>query len=105
MYHRGTILGFAGSYMSGLGHLVIEDDRRGVVSVPCDNGPTVRALQAAFGDVIAPGHSVDSEGGHVGKRAYYCYDDLGLILAGFVPVDEAPSELEEAYENEEAEAL
>jgi hypothetical protein len=53
---RGTIEGFSGSWGSGLGFLIIDGQ-----PVPCDNAATVRALDACFGGVIAPGHLVDQE--------------------------------------------
>lgn len=99
--YRGAIVEFKGSWGSGLGVLVIDDDRRGRVEVPCDNGPTVRALQAAFGEVIGGAHNVEREGGHVGKRIYYAMDEFGLVLGGFVPEDEAPGECVEHYETQE----
>lgn len=49
---KGMIREFHGSWMSGLGTLVIEDELGCIHHVPCDNAPTVRALEGAFGDVI-----------------------------------------------------
>ncbi len=54
--------------------------------------------------MITPGHSVDPEGGHIGQGIYWEYDDPGLMMAGFMPVDEAPPELAEDYEKMIAEA-
>ncbi len=95
----GTILAFYGG-MSGLGHLQIVDENGANQMIPCDNGPTVRALDSAFGDVIAPGHTVSPSGGHVNEQVYWWYDDIGLVMAGFCPVDEASDELIEMYESE-----
>lgn len=86
--NRGIIKGFEGSWGSGIGHLVIEDSETGAEErVPCENGPTVRALESAFGDVIGAGHNVESEGGHVGQEIYWDYDEMGLMLGGFTPVN------------------
>ena len=79
--NRGTITGFQGSWGSGLGYLVIDG-----IPIACENASTVRALEAAFGDVIAPGHTVDQEA-IKGKEIYWSMDDMGLILAGFTPVE------------------
>ena len=80
--HRGTITGFQGTWGSGLGCLLVD-----YVRVLCENAPTVRALEGAFGDVIAPGHTVNQEA-IIGREIYYSMDDLGLVLGGFTPVDE-----------------
>ena len=93
---KGTIAGFGGSWGSGLGHLRFED---GTV-VHCENAPTVRALESAFGNVIGPGHTVNPHGDHVGQTIYYSTDDFG-ILDGFTPEDEAPPEIVRQYENEQ----
>lgn len=91
--NRGKILAFHGSWMSGLATLVIEDFvTKEQVSVYCENGPTVRALEGCFGNVIGNAHSVKGDGGHVGKEVYYSTDELG-ILNGFTPVDAASDEI------------
>lgn len=98
---KGKITGFSGSFGSGIGYLGVDDEKDGHVEVPCDNGPTVRSLQAAFGNAIGPGHTVNSEGGHVGQTIYYVMDDMDLCLGGFVPEDDATEALVEAYESQE----
>ncbi len=96
---RGTILAFYGAHLSGLAHLQIVDSDSGVSTmVPCENGATVRAMESAFGDVIAPGHTVDPAGNHVNQEVYWSMDDYGLAMGVFCPVDEAPPELIEMYE-------
>ena len=84
-YHTGEIVGFSGSWGSGIGFLSFRDEEGGEHSIPCDNGPTVRALDAAFGDIIAPGHTVDC-GALEGKRVAWWLDDMGLMLGGFAPL-------------------
>lgn len=93
---KGTITSFRGSWGSGLGYLVIDE-----VPVPCENAQTVRALEGAFGDVIAPGHSVNQEA-IVGQEIYYSVDELG-ILDGFTPVEDAPPELKKVFEQDQEE--
>ena len=83
--HLGTIQGFSGSWGSGVGFLSFLNDDGSEYSVPCDNGATVRALDAAFGDVISPGHCVDVSA-ICGQRVAWFYDDMGLMLGGFLPV-------------------
>ncbi len=99
MIHKGRIQLFSGSFMSGLAKLTIEDERRGLVEVMCDNAPTVRALEGAFGNVIGAGHTVNTRGGHVGQEIYYLTDGIG-ILDGFTPVDDAPPEMVRMYEED-----
>jgi hypothetical protein len=79
---KGVITGFSGSWMSGLGYLLVDG-----VPVPCENAPTVRALDACFGDVIAEGCTVNQEA-IIGRQIYYSMDDMRLVLGGFTPVDE-----------------
>ena len=85
---HGIIKEFHGSWGSGLGHLVIEDIETGLVQgVPCDNGPTVRALESAFGEVIGDAHDVKNGGSHINQKIEWDYDDMGLMLGWFAPVE------------------
>jgi len=94
MIHRGTILGFEGSWGSGLGFLILEDsETHGLMRIPCENGSAVRALEAAFGNVIGRAHDVKGNGGHIGKEIYWSYDEMGLVLAGFTPVESGSLEM------------
>jgi hypothetical protein len=95
MIEKGTITGFAGTHMSGLGYLLIDG-----MPIPCENAPTVRALEGCFGKVIGGEHNVLPDGGHLGQEIYYSTNAFG-ILEFFAPVDQAPDELVEAY-NEDA---
>ena len=97
---KGVLRKFGGSWGSGLGYLLIEDSESGVrESIPCDNAPTVRALEACFGNVISDGHTVNNEdGGFIGQEVFWSYDEMGLMLKGFTPVDEAPDEIISQYE-------
>ena len=86
---RGTIKAFKGSWNSGMGTLVIEDSETGETdNVLCDNGPTVRALDRCFGDSIGDGHTVKKQAGFIDKEIHWAYDDMGLCLEGFAPVEE-----------------
>jgi len=94
---KGRLTQFHGSWGSGLGVLEIEDSETGVPEfVHCDNGATVRALEAAFGNVITPVHTADGNG-YKGKEVYWSYDEFGLVLAGFTPVEDASPELADCY--------
>ncbi len=85
---KGRLIQFRGSWGSGLGILEIEDFKTGVHElVPCDNGATVRALEAAFGNVITDGHTANGDG-YKGQEVYWSLDELGLVLAGFTPVED-----------------
>ena len=61
MIEKGTILGFSGSWGSGIGYLEIKRSDGIIDNVPCDNAPTDRALDAAYGDVITAEHTVNQE--------------------------------------------
>jgi hypothetical protein len=81
--HRGIIEGFRGSYGSGLGYLIVSGK-----PIPCDNGQTVRSLEAAFGNAIGEGHTVNNEGGFIGQDIVFSYDDMGLMMEGFTPTED-----------------
>jgi len=94
---KGRLIQFRGSWGSGLGTLEIEDSETGEREpVPCDNGATVRALEAAFGNVITPVHTANG-GGYKGREVYWSLDEFGLVLAGFTPVELASEELKAHY--------
>ena len=85
---KGRLMQFRGSWGSGLGTLEIEDSETGECEpVPCDNGATVRALEAAFGNVITNGHTANG-GGYKGREVYWSLDELELVLEGFTPVED-----------------
>lgn len=84
--NHGIIRQFKGSWLSGIAFISIEDCETGIVSaIPCDNAPTVRALQSAFGDTITDGHTANGNG-YKGKEIYWDYDILGLVFGSFTPV-------------------
>jgi hypothetical protein len=91
---RGTIDGFSGSWASGLGFLIIDCQ-----PVPCDNAATVRALDACFGGVIAPGHLVDQES-IVGREIRYQITPWG-VLETFSQVDDNRRPADEKEEQDE----
>ena len=95
---KGRLIQFRGSWGSGLGSLEIEDSETGVPEhVPCDNGATVRALEDAFGDVITEGHTANGNG-YKGREVYWSYDEFGLVLEGFTPIEDASDELVNCYQ-------
>jgi hypothetical protein len=95
---KGKIKDFRGTWGSGLATLVIEDEGGLIHNVSCENAPTVRALEAAFGNIITEGHTVDVSN-MKDRVIYYEMTDWGT-LEGFVPEEEAPIELIEAYEKD-----
>ena len=95
---KGRLIQFYGSWLSGLGSLEIEDSETGIHEhVPCDNGATVRALEAAFGRVITPGHTANGDG-YKGQEVYWSLDEFGLVLESFTPVEDASPELVNCYQ-------
>lgn len=100
---KGKLKGFRGNWMSGLAYLVIEDSESGMTEeVMCENGSTVRALEGCFGNVIGDAHCVepDERAGFYDKEVYWNMDEMGLILAGFTPVDDAPEEVVALFNQE-----
>ena len=95
--YKGKIMAFHGTWMSGLATLAIEDYDRGLIEVPCDNAQTVRALDYAFGDVIGNAHTVNGDAIQ-GREIYYFMDEMGLVLGGFIPAEQATEEIIKAYE-------
>ena len=90
---KGRLIEFRGSWGSGLGTLEIEDSETSECEpVPCDNGATVRALEVAFGNVITNSHTANGNG-YKGREVYWSLDELGLVLGGFTPVEDASPEL------------
>ena len=98
--YKGTIKGFRGSWLSGLATLLIEDQNGTIHNIPCDNAPTVRALESCFGNTISDAHTVNPQGGFIDQEIYYSMDELGIVFAGFTPVSEASEELISLYENQ-----
>jgi len=87
---HGVIDGFMGSWGSGLGYLIIDGQ-----PVPCDNAGMVRALDACFGNVISPGHTVSQES-IAGREIWYSVGPCG-VLESFGPVDDdSPADEKEA---------
>jgi len=102
--YKAKILGFRGNWLSGLATLILEDSEGsgGASQIHCENAATVRALQGAFGNVIGEGHTVNNNGGFVGREVYYSMDDMDLILECFTPVEDASEELIDYYNKERA---
>lgn len=72
----GMITDFRGSWGSGLAILEI-----GGCGILCENGATVRALAAIFGDeVIGPGHTVNVAYLR-GRIVEYETDGMGLLAS------------------------
>ena len=84
--YRGKIGGFSGNYSSGLGYLIINDK-----PILCENAPTVRAFESAYGNIIRANHTADFSG-IVGEEIVFKLDSIGL-LEFFYPVDEADDDL------------
>lgn len=84
MPSTGTIIGFVGSQLSGLGYLFVEVEEV-VQPIMCDNPTTVRALDDCFGDVIR-GMFLSNDS-MKGKRIKFETDRMG-ILDWFAPVGE-----------------
>ena len=86
---KGTLLSLHGSWGSGLAMLTIDEEvSRGatrLVTIPCEAGPTSRALRGAFGGTFS------------GQEVYFSTDENGLLL-GFTETSAAPPEMVEIFE-------
>jgi len=100
--YKATILAFSGNWMSGIATLLLEDSEGsgGASEIFCENAQTVRCLEGAFGNVIGEGHTVNNDGGFVGKEIYYSMDPMDLLLECFTPVEDASPELIDYYNKE-----
>ena len=97
---KGEILGFEGSWGSGIGYLLVRNLATGQIErCTCENAPTVRSLQAALGNAIGEGHTISQNAGFVGKIIYYGAGEW-LGVGWFCPEDEADFELTELYEKQ-----
>lgn len=83
-YKYGTIQDISASWGSGIGTMMIKDRDTGAIeSIPFENGPTCRALIAAF-DCASPEHSIDVSK-LKGQEITYVWDEFGIMLGGFTP--------------------
>ena len=87
----GVISGLSGHPASGIWHLHFEDRS----AVPIESGCGVRALAAAFGAREGSGDLLDKI---IGQEIVYAYDDMGLCMAGFTPMDEWENQYEDTFQ-------
>lgn len=72
--YTGIVEDFERTWGSGIGILVLKDGTR----IPCENGPTVRALEACYPGFITDGHVVDVEA-IKGQSIQYELTDWGTL--------------------------
>ena len=81
---RGMLVSMHGSWGSGLAMPTVDEEGPGgatrLVSIPCDAGPTSRALRLASGDEVA------------GQGVYFSTDNIG-VLERFAPIEDADAEV------------
>jgi len=51
-----------------------------------------------FGNVIGKGHCINESPGYIDAEIFWRYDEFGLVLGGFTPVENASDKLIEIYE-------
>jgi hypothetical protein len=85
-FHYGKVVCLQGQWGSGLATLIVLNELDVMVSVPCENAATVRAFEVCYGDVIKEGHTFDGRL-LAGKEIVYSYDEFGLVLGGFTPLE------------------
>ena len=96
--YKSEIVDLWGSWGSGVCKVTLKDVGTDIVrDVPAENPTFIRALASAYGG-ISPGHSFDVDSVR-GKVIYWGYDDMGLLMAGFVPEDEATDQIIAIYDN------
>jgi hypothetical protein len=86
---RARILAFHGSWLSGLATLVVLLANGETHSIYCENAPTVRALDACFGNIIRRDHTVAIPAALRDREVVLSVDGMGLLLA-FTPVEDWP---------------
>lgn len=74
----GEIINFEGSWNSGLAMLIVKNKNGKIIRIPCDNAPTVRALDSMFNNVITKNHAVNIDA-IKGKTIEYEIDDFGVL--------------------------
>ena len=79
MRNVGKIIDLKGERGSGIATLTILTNQKERLQVYCDNSPTVRALDAAFGGVVGPGHTFNIEAIR-GRWIEFDVDQFGLLL-------------------------
>lgn len=84
---RGRILVFHGSWSSGLAALEVLLANGETRSIYCENAPTIRALDACFGNVIRPNHTVAIPAEAQDRELVLTVDELGILLA-FTPIED-----------------
>ena len=81
---RGMPVSLHGAWGAGLAMLTVDEEVPGeatrLVTIPCDAGPTSRALRSASRDEIA------------GQGVYFPTDNIG-VLEGFAPIEDADVEV------------
>lgn len=75
----GVVLDFFANHMSGIATLLLKVNGKRV-AIPCENGPTCRALDQMYPGFIVPGHNVDV-GVIRGERLRYSMTDYGVLEA------------------------
>ena len=84
---RARIFGFHGSWSSGIATLEVVLANGRTRLVYCENGPTVRALDACFGNVIGPNRTVSVPAHIRDREVVLSLDRMGMLLA-VAPVED-----------------
>lgn len=84
-----TIVDVAGTWQSGLASITLEIDDGGTEILWCENGPLIRALEDAFGDVEQDGHTFDPDAVK-GRRIAFQTGMMGMMMERFVVLDQDP---------------
>ena len=69
---------------SGIQYLILENDNKEMDRVACESA-TIVALYGYFAT------------GMINQEIYWVYDDMGIVMGGFVPVEEASGEITMQY--------
>lgn len=81
---RGVLVSLHGAWGAGLAMLTVDEEVPGgamrLVTIPCDAGPTSRALRSASGDEVA------------GQEVYFSTDNIG-VLVGFASIEDVDAEV------------
>jgi hypothetical protein len=84
---RAHILAFRGNWLSGLAVLQVLLANGNTRFIHCENAPTVRALDACFGNIIGPNHTARIPAEVRKREVVLSVDGMGILLA-FTPLED-----------------
>lgn len=85
-FYRGKIIGFFGSWGSGLATLHVEHNDGTIETIPCKNELAIKLLKNKFSNIVRSDGGIKYDGEHVGKEILYSIDKWGNLIS-IDPID------------------